>query len=82
MPEFYRMTRNQLRSKEQGADTIVYLAVAEEALKFPTGEFFFDRKPAAKHLWMSGTNYTDEDVDKLAKELESIVEEKGFTLPK
>lgn len=82
MPEFYRMTKNQLRSKEQGADTIIYLAAAEEAIKFPSGEFFFDRQPAAKHLWMSGTNYTDADVEKLVKKLESILEEKGLTLPK
>lgn len=82
MPEFYRMTKNQLRSMEQGADTIVYLAVAEEAVRFASGEFFFDRTPAAKHLWMSGTNYTEGDVEKLVKGLESIVEEKGFALPK
>lgn len=81
MPEFYRFTKDQLRTEQQGADTIVYLAVADEAVNFPSGEFFFDRKPARKHLWMSGTGYKQEEVDNLVDGLKGIVKERGFELP-
>ena len=81
MPDFYNFTKNQLRSEEAGADTIVYLAASKEALRFNSGEFFFDRQPASKHLTLAGTKYTEETVDKLMSKLRSTVQEKGFSLP-
>lgn len=81
MPEFYQATKNQLRSEEQGADGIIYLAIAEDAISYPSGEFFFDRLPAVKHLWLGGTRYADKDTDRLALRLRKIVEEKGYSLP-
>ena len=49
LPEFYRLTKPLLRSPEQGADTIVWLATATEAGKC-TGLFWLDRQPQATHL--------------------------------
>lgn len=81
MPSFYNATKNQLRSQEQGADTIVYLAASEEALSYTSGDFFFDRKPAVKHLWLGGTGYSIDDVDCLVSRLRSIVAERKHSLP-
>lgn len=81
MPDFFHATKNQLRSQQAGADTIVYLAASEEALKYESGDFFFDRSPAAKHLWLSGTQYDDAKVDVLMKKMRSMVEDKGFRFP-
>lgn len=81
MPDFFQATKNQLRSEEQGADGIIYLAIAEDAASYPSGEFFFDRLPAVKHLWFSGTQYADDDSDRLVDQLRKIVEEKGYELP-
>lgn len=77
MPEFFQFTRKQLRSEEQGADTIVYLAIADEAVLNKSGEFFFDRKVAPKHLWLSGTKYGREQVVALVEKLEALMKEKG-----
>lgn len=81
MPDFYNFTKNQLRSEEAGADTIIYLAASEEPLKMKSGEFFFDRQPSFKHLTFAGTKYEDGTVDKLMGRLKGIVEGKGFSLP-
>lgn len=82
MPDFYNATKNQLRSEDQGADTIVYLAIANDVLSFRSGDFFFDRKPAVKHLWLGGTQYANAEVDRMMVRLGEIVTEKGFSLPK
>jgi NAD(P)-dependent dehydrogenase (short-subunit alcohol dehydrogenase family) len=44
LPGFYRLMRPLLRSPEQGADTISWLASAEEAAG-TSGLFYFDREP-------------------------------------
>jgi hypothetical protein len=41
--------RKRLRTPEQGADTLVWLAVAPPAL-LPSGQFWFDRAPQPTHL--------------------------------
>ena len=33
-----------------GADTVLWLAIAERAKKF-TGRYFFDRRPRSTHKW-------------------------------
>lgn len=48
LPRFYQVTRRLLRTPEQGADTIVWLALREPAPS-PSGEFWFDRQARAKH---------------------------------
>lgn len=49
LPGFHRLTRRILRSPEEGADTIIWLAVATEAGKI-TGHLFLDREPRTTHL--------------------------------
>jgi NAD(P)-dependent dehydrogenase (short-subunit alcohol dehydrogenase family) len=44
LPGFHRLTRSILRTPEQGADTIVWLAAAAEAGKV-SGKFWLDREP-------------------------------------
>ena len=49
LPGFRRITRSVLRSSDEGADTIVWLARAKEADQV-TGKLFLDREPRTTHL--------------------------------
>jgi NAD(P)-dependent dehydrogenase (short-subunit alcohol dehydrogenase family) len=49
LPGFHRLTRRILRSPAEGADTMVWLAMATEAGKV-TGALFLDREPRTTHL--------------------------------
>lgn len=49
LPEFYRVTKYVLRTPGQGADTITWLAAAEEAGKI-SGKFWLDREQHPSHL--------------------------------
>jgi NAD(P)-dependent dehydrogenase (short-subunit alcohol dehydrogenase family) len=49
LPVFSKLMRPFLRTVEQGADTIVWLAAAEEPSR-STGSFWFDRAVAPTHL--------------------------------
>uniref|UniRef100_A0A8B9HGQ0 Si:ch211-165b10.3 n=1 Tax=Astyanax mexicanus TaxID=7994 RepID=A0A8B9HGQ0_ASTMX len=57
MPQFYQMMRDRLRTAEQGADTVVWLAVSSAAKATASGLFFqgkhaltFFRSPSPKTL--------------------------------
>lgn len=82
MPEFYDMMKKRLRTEEEGADTIIYLAAAGDVKSFKSGQFFFDRRPASKHLWLGGTEYKESEADHLVQRLRTMIEDKGFSLPK
>jgi dehydrogenase/reductase SDR family protein 12 len=47
IPRFWQVMRTRLRTPEQGADTMVWLAVAPA---LPSGRFWFDRAPQPTHL--------------------------------
>ncbi|MDO8862841.1 SDR family NAD(P)-dependent oxidoreductase [Haliea sp. E1-2-M8] len=49
LPGFHKLTRRILRTPEEGADTIIWLAVATEAGKI-SGKLFLDREPRTTHL--------------------------------
>jgi len=49
LPEFHRVTKRVLRTPQEGADTIVWLAAATEAGQV-SGEFWLDRRPHASHV--------------------------------
>lgn len=49
LPLFRKVTKAILRTSEQGADTIVWLAACDEAQTTP-GLFWFDRRPRSTHL--------------------------------
>jgi NAD(P)-dependent dehydrogenase (short-subunit alcohol dehydrogenase family) len=48
LPTFHKLTKPFLRTPEQGADTIVWLAAADPA-DIPTGRFWHDRRARATH---------------------------------
>jgi dehydrogenase/reductase SDR family protein 12 len=49
LPAFHRLTRLILRTPEEGADTIIWLATAREAGAV-SGRLFLDREPRTTHL--------------------------------
>jgi NAD(P)-dependent dehydrogenase (short-subunit alcohol dehydrogenase family) len=49
LPGFHRLTKRILRTPEEGADTIVWLAAATEAGEV-SGKLFLDREPRTTHL--------------------------------
>jgi dehydrogenase/reductase SDR family protein 12 len=71
LPEFHRVTKRVLRTPEEGADTIVWLAAATEAGRV-SGEFWLDRRRHAKHV-LPGTRETPAERRKLLKALAGFV---------
>lgn len=65
LPGFHRLMRPLLRSAEEGADTIVWLAVARR-LAATSGRFFFDRVERSTH-WFPGTREAPAERTKLWK---------------
>lgn len=63
LPAFHRITRAILRSPEEGADTIIWLAAASEAGDV-TGQLFLDRQPRTTHL-LSRTRETHSERERL-----------------
>ena len=57
IPTFWKVTKGILRTPEQGADTITWLAAVNRELS-QSGQFWFDRKPRATHL-LPRTQETD-----------------------
>jgi dehydrogenase/reductase SDR family protein 12 len=49
LPTFHRLTKGSLRTPEQGADTIIWLAAAK-SVAGETGKFWFDRRERGTHL--------------------------------
>lgn len=75
MPGFYERMKDKLRTVEQGADTIVWLAMTEnEAAVNPenSGEFYQDRRVVGKHLPLAWSRASQSDKDKLMSELEKL----------
>lgn len=48
LPTFHRLTQGFLRTPDEGADTVIWLAASPEASD-ATGKFFFDRMPRSEH---------------------------------
>lgn len=57
LPLFHKVTEAILRSPEQGADTIVWLAASTSA-QGETGSFFFDREAVRTH-WLPTTHESE-----------------------
>jgi NAD(P)-dependent dehydrogenase (short-subunit alcohol dehydrogenase family) len=71
LPRFYKVTRPLLRTAEQGADTIVWLCVSEEAGQ-TTGLFWHDRRPRPTHR-LAATRETLQEREALWNTLEGIL---------
>ena len=72
LPGFHRLMRTVLRTPEEGADTIVWLAAATEAGTV-SGRLFLDREPRTTHL-LSRTREDADERDKLMAYLEGFDE--------
>ena len=55
MPGFRAKFEASLRSSEQGADTVIWLATRPLEAALENGAFYFDRSVAKKHLPLAGT---------------------------
>jgi NAD(P)-dependent dehydrogenase (short-subunit alcohol dehydrogenase family) len=62
LPRFWRFMRNRLRTAVEGADTVLWLVVAEKVAD-QTGKFWFDRRSVPTHL----VGWTREDDDERQK---------------
>ncbi|KAG9270950.1 dehydrogenase/reductase SDR family member 12 [Astyanax mexicanus] len=74
MPDFHAKMKNKLRSEEQGADTVVWLAVSDAALRQPSGLFFQDRKAVPTHLPLALSKSSPAEEEKLMNTLEQLAE--------
>lgn len=74
LPLFHSITRLILRTPEEGADTIIWLAAAREAAQV-TGRLFLDREPRTTHL-LQRTRESLEERSRLMQTLETFDEEK------
>ena len=74
MPEFYSKFKNEFRTPQQGADTIVWGVVSERARNdFESGAFFEDRKAVSEHLPLAGTKVDDRERELFVSNLEKLV---------
>jgi dehydrogenase/reductase SDR family protein 12 len=70
LPSFYKITKKILRTPEEGADTIVWLAASKEA-ENSSGLFWLDRQPRSTHVF-PGTRESQEERKQLWSTLESL----------
>ncbi|KAG8014130.1 Dehydrogenase/reductase SDR family member 12, partial [Nibea albiflora] len=72
MPHFHRMMGERLRSVEQGADTVVWLALSRAAPRTRSGQFFQDRRPVPAHLPLAWTHSPAEEIQRFMTQLETM----------
>ena len=72
LPAFYKATKRLLRSPEEGADTIVWLAASTEAGKV-SGKFWLDREQHPSHI-SKRTQETPRERTQLLETLEELLE--------
>merc|ERR1712232_1107877 len=67
LPTFNDKLGDKLRSSEQGADTILWLAVSpkEPTPKLESGLFYFDREATNTHFTGAGTQSTEQEIKQL-----------------
>lgn len=71
MPAFSEWMSGKLRTSEEGADTIVWLALQPKE-KLVSGAFYFDRAEAPKHLPFSGTAGSHSAIDAIVDSIRSL----------
>lgn len=74
LPGFYRLMDPLLRTPEEGADTLVWLAESPEA-GMSTGLFWLDRAPRITHVFKH-TRETGQDRQRLYHTLDTMIREK------
>ena len=71
LPAFYCVTRPFLRSPQEGADTMVWLAASTEAGKV-SGKFWLDREQHPSHIFRF-TRETAEERNQLLHTLQELL---------
>ncbi|CAN0843204.1 Dehydrogenase/reductase SDR family member 12 [Linum grandiflorum] len=71
LPSFNERFAGKLRTKEEGADTIIWLALQEKE-KLTTGAFYFDRAEAPKHLALAATRASHSLIGYVVDTLQSL----------
>ncbi|XP_042353888.1 dehydrogenase/reductase SDR family member 12-like isoform X2 [Plectropomus leopardus] len=72
MPQFHHMMGERLRGVEQGADTVVWLALSRAASRTRSGQFFQDRVPVPVHLPLAWTHSSAEEIQRFMTQLETL----------
>uniref|UniRef100_A0A8C9I9A2 Dehydrogenase/reductase 12 n=1 Tax=Piliocolobus tephrosceles TaxID=591936 RepID=A0A8C9I9A2_9PRIM len=72
MPGFHARFRDHLRSKAQGTDTVLWLALSSAAAAQPSSRFFQDQKPVSTHLSLTRTSSSPAKEEKLIEILEQF----------
>lgn len=72
MPSFYNKMKNKLRTPEQGADTVIWLALVTNVRRYPNGSFFQDRHVVSQHLKLGCTQSTDYEKQRFMSNLADI----------
>ncbi|KAH7657381.1 dehydrogenase/reductase SDR family member 12 protein [Dioscorea alata] len=71
LPGFSEKLSGKLRTSEEGADTVVWLALQPKE-KLVSGAFYFDRAEAPKHLALAGTAKSHAVIDTIIDSLRSL----------
>ncbi|CAI0396326.1 unnamed protein product [Linum tenue] len=71
LPSFNERFAGKLRTKEEGADTVVWLALQPKE-KLTSGAFYFDRAEAPKHLTFSATKGSHALIGSIVDALRSL----------
>jgi NAD(P)-dependent dehydrogenase (short-subunit alcohol dehydrogenase family) len=77
LPGFHRITRHLLRTAEQGADTITWLAASPEAARV-SGVFWLDREPHTTHVF-PGTDPSPQQRQALRDALDKLTSKETRT---
>jgi len=72
MPDFHAKMKDKLRTVEQGADTIVWLACSKVALENTNGLFYQDRQAVSTHLPMAWSRSSPEECKQFMEKLKQI----------
>ena len=72
MPDFHAKMKDKLRTVDQGADTVVWLAISAAAGSAPSGRFWQDSAEAATHLPLAWTKSSQAERDELMRVLEGM----------
>ncbi|XP_050105377.1 uncharacterized protein LOC126585024 [Malus sylvestris] len=71
LPSFSKALSGKLRTNEQGADTVIWLALQPKE-KLVSGAFYFDRAEAPKHLLFAATSRSHTEIDSIYDTLSSL----------
>jgi NAD(P)-dependent dehydrogenase (short-subunit alcohol dehydrogenase family) len=72
LPRFRKAMQGRLRTPEEGADTVIWMAVCPR-LEGETGRFYFDREPRSTHL-VPWTKEEPRDRRRLMRLLDRLIE--------